>query len=256
LAKGKISAQTLKHDPLMEQYVKSSEWVKGRSRPLLTWVVVVAALVAGFLIVRAVMASQERKAGAALAEAFKIDNAVVADPLPPSTRGQIAFKTEAEKHKAAYEAFERAVSYYGDLARYYGAVHQLYFDAPKAEATLKAVADGNSVASSQARLALAEHYRVSGKFNEALAEYKKLKDKPGDVAPLMIDFGIAQTHEALGQTKEASDIFFNIAKDSTKTNIGTKALTHLTRIDPSRVDELPTEEKPGAGRSGSFVMPK
>ncbi len=255
MAKGKITAEQLKHDPLMEQYVKSSEWVGNRQKQIVTGLIVAAVLIVGFLAVRAFMNSQANKAGETLAEAFRWNDAMVANPLPPERPGTHAATTEDEKHKKAFEAFEKAIPSSGDLARYYAAVHQLYFDAPKAEATLKAVADGNSAVNTQARLALAERYRVSGKYNEALAEFKKLKEKPGDTAPLLIDLGVAQTHQAMGQTREASDLYFKIAKESVKTTVGTKALAQLTKIDPTRVEQLPQEEKK-TGTPGSFSMAK
>lgn len=254
MAKGKISAQQLKHDPLMDQYVKSSEWVRERRQSLMTWLAIAALLLVGFFGVRWYLNNQANKAAAALSEAFAWNNAIVQDPLPPARAGQKAVRTEEEKHRKAFEAFEQAVSYHSDLARYNGALHQLYFDPTKAEATLKTIAEGSSGVSSQARLALAERYRTTGKFNEALAEYKKLKDKPGDVAALLIDFGMAQTHQAMGQKQEAVDIYFNIAKESAKTNIGTKALTELTKLDPARVDQLPAEESKNPFSSRSLSL--
>ncbi len=253
MAKGKITAEQLKHDPLVDQYIKSSEWVSNRQKQIGIGLIVAAVLIAGFLIARAVMNSQANKAGETLAEAFRWNDAVVANPLPPERSGTRAATTEEEKHKKAFEAFEKAIPSSGDLARYYAAVHQLYFDAPKAEAMLKTVADGSSPVSSQARLALAERYRVSGKSTEAMAEYKKLRDKPGDTAPLLLDLGVAQTHEAMGQPKEASDLYFKIAKESVKTTVGTKALAHLTKLDPTRVEQLPQDEKQ-TRTPGSFSM--
>lgn len=254
MAKGKITAQQLKHDPLMDQYLKSSEWVKDRRQPLVMGLIIAAVLIVGFFGVRAYLSYRAERAGAALAEGFCWENAIVADPLPPPRPGTCACKTDDEKYRKAYEAFEKAASTSGDVARFYAAVNQLHFDAPKAEAALKAIADGSSSVSGQARLALAERYRTSGRFTEALAEYKKLKDKPGDIAPLLIDFGIAQTHEAMGQMKEAADLYFNIAKEAGKASIGTRAVTQLTRIDPARVEQLPTEDKKGTSPRGSISL--
>jgi tetratricopeptide (TPR) repeat protein len=255
LAKGKITAQQLKHDPLMDQYLKSSEWARSRRQPLVTGLIIAAVLLAGFFGVRAFMSYRSEKAGAALAEGFCWNNAIVADPLPPAKAGTCACKTDDERRRKAAEAFEKAAAYHGDLARYYAAINQLYFDAPKGEATLRQVADGNSIVSSQARYGLAERFRVSGKYNEALAEYKKLKDKSGDIAPLLIDLGLAETHEAMGQTKEAAELYFNIAKESTKTTIGTRALTQLTKLDPQRAEQVPGEDKPSTPR-GSIALPR
>jgi predicted negative regulator of RcsB-dependent stress response len=249
LAKEKVSRQM--NDPLMKGYAEASDWTKKNSRPLLTGLLIAAALLAVFFIYRGVSSSRDNLAGEALAEALKIDQAVVADPLPPPQAGRLAFKTQDERHRKAFEAFDKVsrehASHYGDLARYYAATHQLYFEAPKAEATLKELADKNTSVGAQARLALAERYRTSGRNNEALAEYKNLKSKPGDVAPLLIDFNMAQIHQALDQKKEAADLYFNVAKESRSSLIGNRAVTQLSLLDPARVDQLPPEEKRGIG---------
>lgn len=254
MAKGKITAQQLKHDPLMDQYMKSSDWMKDRRQPIVTGLIIAAVLLVGFFGIRAFMNYRSNQASQALAEGFCWENAVVSDPLPPPRPGTCVCKTDDEKHHKAFEAFEKAAATNGDTARFYAAMNQLYFDAPKAEATLKAIADGSSVVSGQARLALAERARTTGKFNEALAEYQKLKNKPGDVAPLLIELGIAETNEAMGKTKEAADLYFNIAKDASKTSIGTRALTQLTRLDPARVEQLPAENKQGTTPRGSISL--
>ena len=257
MAKGRITAQQLKRDPLMEQYIASSAWVKERSRPLLTGLIVVAGLVAAFLIFYVVTSHREQSASEELAEAFRIDQAMVANPIPPNA--PLAFTTEDEKHHKAYEAFDKAArdypSFYGDLARYYAATHQLYFDAPKAEATLQELAKKDASASAQARLALAEHYEITGRFNEALAEYQKLKDKPGDLSPLVIDFNTAHTYESMGKTKEASDLYFNIASKAQGTSLGTTSITRLTVVDPARVEQLPPPEKSGLPSLGNLSLP-
>jgi len=232
----------------MEQYISSSAWVKERSRPLLTGLIVVAVLVAAFFIFRVISSSRAESAGEALAEAFRIEQAAVANPLPPATSGY-AFTTEDEKHRKAYEAFDKAArnysSYYGDLARYHAATHQLSFDAPKAEAALQQLAQKDSSVSGQARLALAERYEVTGRFNEALSEYQKLKAKPGDVPAQVIDFNTARTYEEMGKTKEAADLYFNIASQAQNSGIGTMSISRLTAIDPARAEQLPQPERAG-----------
>ena len=257
MAKGRISAQQLKRDPLMEHYIASTGWVKERSRPLLTGLIVIGVLTAAFLIFYAVSSRREASANEALAEAFRVDQAIVSNPLPPNQ--PYAFTTEEEKHRKAYEAFEKAArdypSYYGDLAHYYAATHQLYFDAPKAEATLQEIAKKDSSVGAQARLALAERYEVSGRYNEALAEYQKLKAKPGDIAPLLIDFNIARTYEAMGKTKEAADLYFSVASQAQSSGLGTMAVTRLTVIDPARIDQLPPPEKSKTPSLGGFSLP-
>lgn len=257
MAKGRISAQELKRDPLMEQYVNTSHWVKGRSRPILTWLTAAVVVIALGLIVWFVMSRRATNARESLAEAFRYQEAQVANPIPPNTPG-LAFTTDDEKHRKAYEAFEKAArdypSYHGDLARYFAATHQLYFEPEKAEATLKEISQKDSEIGAQARLALAERYAASGKSDEGIAEYQKLKSKPYSVPSALIDLNMARIYEAQGKTKEAIDLYFGVAnnKDWRSTSLGNSAVTKLSLLAPEKVDQLPPAEaaSPFAGLGG------
>jgi tetratricopeptide (TPR) repeat protein len=243
LAKGRVSSQQLRHDPLMDQYMKSSGWVKERSRPLATVIVIVAAVIAVGLLVRWVINHRAASAGESLAEAYKVNDAIVANPLPPSRNNDYAFTTEEEKHHKAYEAFEKAArdysSYNGDLGRYLAATHQLYFDAPKAEATLKELSTRDSMTGGQARLALAQRYEATGRYPEALEEYQKLKAAPRDVPAELIELNIAETLEEMGKKQEASDAYFALISKDRNSPVATVALTRLTTFDPARAEKLP-----------------
>jgi tetratricopeptide (TPR) repeat protein len=247
LAKGRVSAQQLKRDPLMEQYVATSAWAKGNSRPLLKWLTIVIVVAAVAWIAWMVMSRRANNAAEELAEAFRWNDATVANPIPPNAAAYYA-TSEDEKHRKAYEAFTKAAndypSYHGDLARYYGATHQLFFEPDKAEATLKELSQKDSDVGSQARLALAQRYEAVGKNEEALAEYQKLKAKPGGVSTALIDFNTARVYEAMGKTKEAVDLYFSIAnnKDVRSAGIGLSAVSRLTALAPEKVDQLPPAE--------------
>ena len=228
----------------MEQYLTTRGWVKDRSRKLLTGLIVVVVISAAVAIYWMVTSRRDRSAAEELSQAFKISDAVVANPIPANA--DIAFATEEEKHRRAAEAFEKAArnypSYYGDLARYQAAVHQLHFDAAKGEATLKEVAAKDSAVGHQAKLALGEHYEAKGKLDDAVAQYQQLKAKPGEIPPLLIDINLARVYEVQGKTKEAADLYFNVAKESRSTSMGTIAVTRLSVLDPARVDQLPPPE--------------
>ncbi|MGH9767361.1 MAG: tetratricopeptide repeat protein [Blastocatellia bacterium] len=247
MAKGRASAQSLKRDPLMEQYLTTSAWVKDRSRPILKWLIVAAVVIAVGSIVGLFLSSRAKGAGESMAAAMAAHQAIVANPLPP---GQLAYTTQDEKHRKAYEVFTKAAndypSYNGDLARYFAATHQLHFEADKAEATLKEIAQKDSDVGSQARMALAERYEAVGKREDAIAEYQKLKNKPGVIPPALIDMSMARVYEAMGKTKEAADLYFAIAnnKDLRSTGLGTVAVTRLTVLAPEKVDQLPPPESP------------
>ncbi|MBL8188657.1 MAG: hypothetical protein JNK38_11650, partial [Acidobacteria bacterium] len=46
MAKGRVSAQELKRDPLMQQYVATTAWAKDNSRPILKWLTIAAVVIA------------------------------------------------------------------------------------------------------------------------------------------------------------------------------------------------------------------
>jgi tetratricopeptide (TPR) repeat protein len=251
LAREHISTEQLKHDPLMDQYMKTSAWVRPRMKPILIAVAVVVAALALVFFVQWYSKRSTEKAGNAFLEALKTDAAVVSDPLPAALpAGQKAFKTEEEKNRAAVEAFEKLArdypSQYGEVGSYYAAVRQLKVDAAKGEDALKRLADKNSLVSGQARLTLAQRYEMAGKHNEAVAEYQKLKAAPGDVPLDFIEFCLGRTYEAMGKTQEAGDLYFNVASHNREkpTAINTEALTKLTLLDPARVEKLPEVVKP------------
>jgi len=233
----------------MDRYVQSRGWVQDRSRPLLTVITIVVAVIAVGLLVRWVINHRANSAAESLAEAYRVNDAIVANPLPPARNNDYAFTTVDEKHHKAYEAFEKAArdypSYNGDLGRYLGATHQLYFDAPKAEATLKELSARDSMTGGQARLALAHRYEATGRYPEALEEYQKLKAAPRDVPKDLIELNIAETLEEMGKKQEASDAYFALISKDRSSPVATVALTRLTTFDPARAEKLPTAPPTG-----------
>ena len=256
MAKGRVSAQELKRDPLMEQYVSTATWVRGRSKQITTWATAIAVIVAIAVVGWLLMSRRASNAAESLAEAYRFHDAVVANPMPANPTGY-AFTTEDEKHRKAFEACQKAAndypSYHGDLARYYAATHQLFFEPEKAEVTLKELSQKDSEVGAQSRFALAERYEAIGKFIDAVTEYQKLKAKPWDIPPTLIDFNTARTYEAMGKSKEAADLYFSVAKDKDwrNTALGNMAITKLTVLAPEKVDQLPPVEaaNPFAGLS-------
>lgn len=248
----------------MEQFLATSAWVKDRSRPILKWITIAAVVTAVALIVWMYMGWRANNASESMAAAMAAHEAIVANPIPPNLApGQVAFTTEDEKHRRAYEAFTRAAndypSYNGDVARYLAATHQLHFEADKAEATLKDLAQEDSEVGSQARLALAERYEAVGKRDDAIAEYQRLKARPGSISPALIDVNMARVYESMGKTKEAVDLYFAVAnnKDLRSTGLGTTAVTRLAVLAPEKVDQLPPPEPttPSLGFPGGMSIP-
>ena len=104
-------------------------------------------------------------------------------------------------------------------------------------------------------MALAGRYEAAGKFEDAVATYKKLESKPGDLSAVLIKLKLARSLEGAGKSKEAADIYFELAgnDDVRSTGIGTEATSRLTIIDPARVEKLPEPKpKPGLGGIGGM----
>jgi tetratricopeptide (TPR) repeat protein len=252
LAKKRIAAQTLKRDPLMQQYVNTTSWVKGHSNPILTWLAVAAGVISLALIVWFFFSNRADNAAEAMATGFRYHNAIVQNPLPATrSPGQEAVTTEDEKHRKAYEAFQKAASdypsYNGEIGRFLAATHQLYFEPEKAEATLKELSQNDSETGARARLALAQRYEATGKYDEAIAEYQKLKSKPYNIPLALIDINTAKIFEMQGKNKEAVDLYFGVAsnKDWRSSELGSMATDRLTELAPDKVDQLPPPEPGG-----------
>ena len=263
MAKGRGSTQKqLKRDPLMEQYLNTSAWVKDRSRPIVKWLTIAVVVIAVTAIVWMIVSRRSKNAGEAMASAMAAHEAIVQNPKPATLGyGQQAYATEDEKNREAYKAFTQAANDYpsfnGDLARYFAAIHQIHFEADKAEATLKELAQKDSDVAAQARMALAERYEAVGKYDDAVAEYQKLKAKPGAVPPALIDVNMARVYEAMGKTKEAVDLYFAVANNKELRNaaVGNTAVTRLAALAPEKVDQLPPPEPTGPrGFPGGGMM--
>src|SRR5262245_6925415 len=133
LAKGRVSPQSLKSDPLMSQYLMATAWAKDRSAPILRWLTIGAVVIAVVAIAWWLLSRRSINAAESLARAMSVHDAMGSNPLPASLGpGMEAFTTEDEKHKKAFEALEKAAREYpsinGDLAHYLAAIHQLYFE--------------------------------------------------------------------------------------------------------------------------------
>lgn len=228
----------------MTQYVNTTKLLKSHSQSLVKWATIGAIVIALALIVWLFFSRRSVNAGEALSEAFLYHNATVADPIPANVKGY-AFTTQDEKDRKSYEAFTKAAndypSYNGEIGRLYAATHQLNFDPEKAEVTIREIAQKDSEVGAQAKMLLAGRLNSTGKFDESIAEYNKLKAKPFSIPTQLIDINIAEIHEAQGKVQQAVDTYFAIAKDEVwrSTPIGIKAANRLSVLSPEKYDQLP-----------------
>lgn len=259
MAKGRISQQDLKRDPLMEQYVSASNWIKGRSQPVVKWATIVAIVIAVAAIGWLVYSRRESNAREALSEAFRYHDAVVSNPIPANVKGY-AFTTEDEKDRKAFDAFQKAAddypSYNGEVGRLYAAIHQLNFEPEKADVTLRDLSKKDSEVGAQATMLVAERLAAAGKLDEALAEYNRLKAKPYSIPTQLIDAGIADTYEAQGKAGQAVDLYFGIANDPVwrSTPLGINAANRLSILAPDKFDQLPEVQSASAFSSSGLPM--
>src|SRR5438132_1674819 len=108
----------------MDQYMKTSAWIRPRLKTILIAAGTVAAVIVLIFLYQWYAKRSTEKAGNAFLEALKTDAAIVSDPLPPTLpAGQKAFKTEDEKNRATVAAFEKLArdypSQYGEIGSYY-----------------------------------------------------------------------------------------------------------------------------------------
>ncbi len=82
----------------MDHYMTTRGWVKERSRPILTGLVVAAVLVAAVALFLMFKSRRERSAAEELALAFKTSSAMVANPIPPNAPG-LAFTTRGREEQ-------------------------------------------------------------------------------------------------------------------------------------------------------------
>lgn len=262
MAKGRTSAQTYKGDPLVKQYVQTSTWVRDRSRPLLTYLTIAAVVIALALMGWLFYSRRSNNAAEAMAKAMAMNDGIVQNPAPANLPvGAWSFTSEEEKHRQTYQAFIKAATDYpgpnGDFGRYMAATHQLYFEPEKAEATLKELSQKDSEVGAQARLALANRYEAKGDTAGAIAEYQKLKAKPGTIPVSLIDLNLARVYETVGKTAEAADLYFAVASNTNlrNTTLASQAMTRLAVIAPDKAEQVPTEDPTAGGSFPSMPLP-
>jgi len=244
VAKGRINPQELKRDPLMEQFVNALGWFRGRSQ-LITKVALGAAIVLALSGITWLFVSRRAtNASELLSDAFRYHEATVANPIPPAVKGY-AFTTEDEKDRKAFEAFQKAADEYpslnGEVGRLYAAIHQLNFDPEKADATLRELANNDSDVGAQAKLLRGDRLVASGKFDEALSEYTRLKANPHGISVQVISVAIAKLNEAQGKNTEAVEFYFGVANDPLwrSTPLGISAANRLSVLAPEKYETLP-----------------
>ena len=198
----------------------------------------------------------------ALGKAIETSQVRVSDTPPLAGSTEKTFKTEADRANASIAEFQAVADKFGgavgEKARYFVAVNRLVIDRPAGIQDLEGLAKSDSEVGKLAKFALAQTRADDGKLDEAVAMYQELLNvKDPVVARDTINFQLAKVYEKQGKTKEAADIYYDIAKKASEakdaegkpqrmTSTATDAKEKLKQLDPERAKEIvePSPESP------------
>ncbi len=189
-------------------------------------------VVAAFFYVR----HRQAQAGEALARAMEAFHAPVT-PTAPANPNLLYFKTAEEKYQEAAQRFTEVSGRFsryssGRWARYYSALSQRELGKlPEAEKELGSLTgEGNSELAAQAKVALANIYRESGRNAEAEKLYRELENHPTSTVPkVRVQLALAELYLKTNPP-QAVEIFKQIQKDYPGTAVGDLATKVLQTL--------------------------
>jgi TolA-binding protein len=154
---------------------------------------------------------RQASAEKAFDEALVVFHAPVVGDPDATQGGGAVYPTAAEKHGKAAAGFADIAKRYessptGRRARYYAALANLELGkTAEAEAELKEIGSGgeDALVRGLARLALADIYRGSGRWDLAVEEYRKIADDPGSAVPR--DHALMRLASTLEEAERAAD---------------------------------------------------
>lgn len=199
-------------------------------------------------------------AQAALGDAIETSQAQVTDsPLPAGVTAKV-YKTEKERAEAAISEFQAVVDNYGgsyaEKARYFIAVNRLDIDKQAGINDLKELQNISGEVGVMSKFALAQTYAGDGNFAEAEKLYTELTKVENPVIAMeTIKFELAKALEAQKKTKQAVDLYFQIAKEAAEakdaegqpvpmTQTATESKEKVSELDPERAKQIPEPELP------------
>ncbi|MFV0389115.1 MAG: hypothetical protein ACK5NT_10200 [Pyrinomonadaceae bacterium] len=204
------------------------------------------------------------EAQTALGTAIETSQATVSEAPVPQALEQQTFKTEKARAEAAIKQFKYVADNYGspykEKANYFIAVNNLLIDRNAAMKELGQIATGSDSNALLAKFAMAQEYTSEAKYDDAVKLYKELAASSDPVlSKNTINFDLAEVYEKQGKTKEAADIYFNIANEAAgmkdkdgkpllPSPTAREAKQRLEKLDPARAKtikepELGTDEK-------------
>lgn len=183
--------QQIKQDELRTGFEHAVVWASAHKDEVK--VTLIAAAVLGLAVVGfgSYRSHQQASAERAFDEALTIFHAPVAGEPEAAQGGATVYATAAEKDQKAAAAFGEVSRKYGSSAtgrraRYYAALANLDLGkTADAEAELKALSTGGDdpLIRDLSRLALADLYRGTGKWDQAIEGYRRIVDDAGALVP-------------------------------------------------------------------------
>ena len=207
--------QQIKQDELRTGFEHAASWVSVHREEVRVTAIVVVVLALAAVGFGSYRSYQQASAEKAFDEALTIFHAPVAGEPDAAQAGGTVYATAAEKHQKAAAAFAEVAKRYGSSptgrrARYYAALANLELGkTAEGEAELKELASGgeDALVRGLARLALADLYRGSGRWDLALEGYRKIVDDAGSAVPR--DHALMRLASTLEEAQRAPDALAN-----------------------------------------------
>jgi tetratricopeptide (TPR) repeat protein len=237
-----VKEMKFRHDPMIRLYEKTQDWLQQRGRPLIIGIAALAGLFVVYMAGDFFFEYRASKAAAAFADAYEKFSAQVIDTQTTNQVGKY-YTDETQKWQESAEAFERLANeypgYYGAMGRYYAGIASLHIDPPKGVQLLQEAIDkGDPEVADQSRLALAEHYAVTGDTEKAASLYEGLLNS-SFIPRQVVHFGLGKLYEGSGDAEKAIEAYFEAAKADRETGQSSDAEKRLSTLAPDRVKDLP-----------------
>lgn len=202
----------------------------------------------------------------AFAEALAIYNAEVKEPPKegeaaqtddPPVPGKKTFTDEKAKFAEAATAFDKAAAYASQsfISRYYAALSRLKLDPAQGVKELRDLSVTPGAVGQLATLALADALAAEGNVDEAIEQYKRLREKRDQaganavVSLEVIAFALGKLYESKQDPAAAVKEYAIAAKSRSVALIGQQAYQRLAALDPEMARQLP---EPKLGDDDSF----
>jgi tetratricopeptide (TPR) repeat protein len=236
----KLHRKELKHDEVRDRVADAVKSVKLHGREVVYMILIVAAVAGIALAWYFYERNQQENAQNLFGQAMEKFNAPVLEKADPNIpKPTYNFSSDTQKYTEAKKDFETVFSKYGntpaaDMARYMAGICSYYLkDSAKAEEYLKQsskISDRN-ILYYQSRIALAELYSKTNRYDEAIKVLNEALNRPKPQAPLeYVMMQLGDVYEKAGKTKEARDLYQKVVNDYKDSAAGFQAQQKLNQV--------------------------